>query len=67
MVKCSEQADGERGRERIRGGKLCLGEMLFIMVLFPISAYKGFKPFRFTASGKSTGPALRLSPVVAGL
>jgi len=27
------------GRQRRRVGKLCLGEMLFIMVLFPISAY----------------------------
>ena len=66
MVECSEK-EGERGRERIRGGKLCLGEMLFIMVLFPISAYKDCKHFQLTASGMSTDPALRLSPVMAGL
>ena len=55
------------GRQRRRGGTLSLGEMLFIMVLLPISAYKDCKPFWLTASGKSTGPALRLSPVMAGL
>ena len=32
-------------RQRRRGGKLCLGEMLSIMVLFHISAYKDFKHF----------------------
>ena len=32
-------------RQRIRGGKLSLGEMLFIMVLFHISPYKDFKHF----------------------
>ena len=53
--------------QHIRGGKLCLGEMLFLMELLPISAYKDCKHFRLTASGKSTGPALRLSPVMAGL
>ena len=31
--------------QRRRRGKLCLGEMLFIMVLFHISAYKDFKHF----------------------
>ena len=34
-------------RQRIRGGKLSLGEMLFIMVLFHVSPYKDFKPFWF--------------------
>ena len=33
-------------RQRRRGGKLCLGEMLFILVMFHISAYKDFKHFR---------------------
>ena len=33
-------------RQPIRGGKLCLGEMLFIMVLFHSSAYKDFKHVR---------------------
>ena len=28
-----------------RGGKLCLGEMLFIMALFHLSAYWDFKHF----------------------
>ena len=32
-------------RQRRRGGKLSLGEMLFIMVLFHVSAYKDFKHF----------------------
>ncbi|HBP53965.1 MAG TPA: IS982 family transposase [Synechococcus sp. UBA8638] len=32
-------------RQRRRAGKLSLGEMLFIMVLFHISAYKDFKHF----------------------
>ena len=32
-------------RQRRRAGKLCLGEMLFIIVLFHISAYKDFKHF----------------------
>ena len=32
-------------RQRRRAGKLCLGEMLFIMVLFHVSAYKDFKHF----------------------
>ena len=32
--------------QRRRRGKLCLGEMLFIMVLLPVSAYKDFKHFR---------------------
>ncbi|MCY3537143.1 MAG: hypothetical protein F4162_03950 [Synechococcus sp. SB0676_bin_10] len=31
------------GRQRNRAGQLSLGEMLFILVLFPISAYKDFK------------------------
>ena len=34
-------------RQRWRHGKLSLGEMLFIMVLFHISPYKDFKHFRF--------------------
>ena len=33
------------GRQRIRDGTLSLGEMLFVMVLFQISAYKDFKHF----------------------
>jgi len=33
------------GRQPIRAGKLCLGEMLFILVLFHVSAYKDFKHF----------------------
>ena len=32
--------------QRRRRGKLCLGELLFIMVLLPVSAYKDFKHFR---------------------
>jgi len=32
-------------RKRMRAGKLSLGEMLFIMVLFHLSAYKDFKHF----------------------
>jgi len=32
-------------RKRMRSGKLSLGEMLFIMVLFHLSAYKDFKHF----------------------
>jgi len=32
-------------RKRNRRGKLSLGEMLFIMVLFHLSAYKDFKHF----------------------
>ena len=32
-------------RQRRRGGKLSLAEMLFIMVLFHVSAYKDFKHF----------------------
>jgi len=31
--------------KRRRGGKLCLGEMLFIMVLFHLSPFKDFKNF----------------------
>ncbi len=31
--------------QRQRAGKLCLGEMLFIMVLFRLSAYRDFKHF----------------------
>ena len=34
-------------RQQWRHGKLCLGEMLFIMVLFHILPYKDFKHFRF--------------------
>ena len=34
-------------RQRWCHGKFCLGEMLFIMVLFHISPYKDFKHFRF--------------------
>ena len=34
------------GRQPISGGKLSLGEMLFSMVLFHVSAYKDFKHFR---------------------
>ena len=34
-------------RQRWRHGKLSLGEMFFIMVLFHISPYKDFKHFRF--------------------
>ena len=33
------------GRKRRRSGKLCLGEMLFIMVLFHLSPFKDFKHF----------------------
>ena len=33
------------GRQRRRAGKLCLGEMPFILVLFHVSAYKNFKHF----------------------
>ncbi|MXW40231.1 MAG: hypothetical protein F4Z75_03590 [Synechococcus sp. SB0668_bin_15] len=33
------------GRQRIGAGKLSLGKMPFIMVLFHISAYKDFKHF----------------------
>ena len=34
------------GRKRLRSGKLSLGEMLFIMVLFHLSPFKDFKHFR---------------------
>ena len=33
------------GRKRRRSGKLCLSEMLFIMVLFHLSPFKDFKHF----------------------
>ena len=33
-------------RQRRRGGKLCLGKMLFILVLLPVSPDKEFKHFR---------------------
>ena len=33
------------GRKRRRSGKLCLGEMVFIMVLFHLSPFKDFKHF----------------------
>lgn len=33
------------GRKRRRTGKLCLGEMLFVMVLFHLSPFKDFKHF----------------------
>ena len=42
------------GCQRIRGGKLSLAEMLFIMVLLPVSAYKDFSTPGATASGTST-------------
>ena len=32
-------------RKRLRSGKLSLGEMLFIMVLFHVSPFKNFKTF----------------------
>ena len=32
-------------RKRMRSGKLSLGEMLFIMVLFHVSPFKNFKTF----------------------
>ena len=35
------------GRRRLRRGKLSLGEMLFIMVLFHLSPFKDFKHFWF--------------------
>ena len=57
-------------RQRWRNGKLSLGEMLFIMVLFHISPYKDFKISSISssmASGTSTGTALESCPATAGL
>ena len=42
-------------RQRRRAGKLSLGEMLSIMVLFHISAYKAFKPFRLYGLSQEYG------------
>ena len=42
-------------RQRRRAGKLSLGEMLFIMVLFHISAYKDFKHFWFYGLSQEYG------------
>ena len=41
--------------QRRRAGKLSLGEMLSIMVLFHISAYKAFKPFRLYGLSQEYG------------
>ena len=37
----------DTGCQRMRTGKLSLGEILFIMALFLSSSYKDFKHFRF--------------------
>ena len=53
-------------RQRWRHGKLSLGEMLFIMVLFHISPYKDFKHFRFWPQAPVPGllwRAAQLQPV----
>ena len=42
-------------RQRRRAGTLSLGEMLSIMVLFHISAYKTFKPFRLYGLSQEYG------------
>ena len=42
-------------RQPRRAGKLSLGEMRFIMVLFHISAYKDFKHFRFYGLSQEYG------------
>ena len=44
---CEKHQLIDTGRQRRRSGKLSLGEMLFIMVLFHISSYKDFKHFWF--------------------
>ena len=53
--------------QRRRAGKLSLGEMLSIMVLFHISAHKDFKYFWLYGLSEEYGTALEHSPVVAGL
>ncbi len=42
-------------RKRRRSGKLTLGEMLFIMVLFHLSPFKDFKVNTDPRSGKLSG------------
>ena len=48
-------------------GKLSLGEMLFIMVLFHISPYKDFKHFWHYGINQQSGTTLANSPATAGL
>ncbi len=51
MVSAKTYEDWERhrlipsGRQRLRSGKLTLGESLFIMVLFHLSPFKDFKHY----------------------
>ena len=49
-------------RQRRRAGKLSLGEMLSIMVLFHISAYKAFKHFRLYGLSQEYGDCFRELP-----
>ena len=49
-------------RQRRRAGKFPLGEMLSIMVLFHISAYKAFKPFRLYGLSQRVWGLLRRTP-----
>ena len=55
------------GRQRIRAGKLSLGEMLSILVLFHVSAYKDFKHFWHYGLRHQYRACLTLSPGMAGL
>lgn len=54
-------------RQRRRTGKLSLGEMLSIMVLFHISAHKDFKHFWFYGLSQEYGDCFGALPSVAGL
>ena len=44
-IRVTTQAEVPSSCQRQRAGKLCLGEMLFIMMLFHLSAYRDFKNF----------------------
>ena len=55
------------GRHPIRDGKLCLAQMLSILVLFHVWADKDCNHFRHDGSHKSIGSAWAHSPVMVGL
>ena len=54
-------------RQRRPIGKLSLGEMLLVMVLFHLSAYKDFKHFRLDGIRQEYRDCLGELPGVAGL